>query len=149
MQRLTSGRVFGTHEPLRSLYRALEHDDCLVMAVDGIAGRKLVPVKFLGQQIYVQPTVPRLARQTGCSIIPTFSRLGSENRFEMIVLAPISYREDVDHPDFFQRVMQKIFSAYEPHILADPAQWHLWPFLDIMRLPAESRPEEFINRRQG
>jgi len=147
VQRLTSGRVFGTHEPLRGLYRALGNGDCLALAVDGIAGKKLVPVKFLGHQIYVQPTVPRLVRHTGSTIIPMISRLGSENRYEMVFLAPVSYQEDLDQPDFHQRVMQKIFSTYEPYIQADPAQWHLWPFLDIMRLPAESRPAEFIYRR--
>jgi lauroyl/myristoyl acyltransferase len=120
-----------------------------MLAVDGIAGKKLVPVSFLGQNIFVQPTVVRLARQTNCAIVPFLSLLNAKNYYDMIFLNPISYQEDLDHPDFARRVMQKIYQAFDPHILKDPAQWHLWPYLDIMRLSGEDRPAELVLRSQN
>jgi lauroyl/myristoyl acyltransferase len=149
VQQLASGRVFGTHEPLRDLYRGLRRWETLMLAVDGIAGKKLVPVSFLGHQIFVQPTVARMARQTGCAIVPMISLLNSENYYDLVFSNPIAYQEDLDYPDYAQRVMQSIFQACEPHVLKDPAQWHLWPYLDIMRQAAEDRPEDLVMRSQN
>jgi lauroyl/myristoyl acyltransferase len=107
-----------------------------------------VPVSFLGQRLYVTPMPARLAKKTGCAVVPLLSLLNRERYFEMIFLPSLFYEGDLDHPEFVTQFMQKIFTSMEPFVLRDPAQWHCWPFLKILKLPATERPTEFIHRTE-
>jgi len=142
----TSGQVFPTHRITPALYRALGRSEVTGMTIDGIAGKKLVPVTFLGQRVYVQPSIARLASYSRCSLIPFINLDIGGGHYDTIILPPLHYQEDLNYPDFQIRIMQKAFQVFESYITNDPSQWHSWPFLGIMRMPPKDRPAKYMHR---
>jgi len=137
------GRVYPTFHPLTEIARVLrERQEMFVFPIDGLEGKRLVPVTFLGRRIYAQATIARLAQKTGCVLVPFVTSLSPEDYLDITFLSPLPYEEDLAHPDFLERVMQKAFSLMEPYVRRDPAQWHLWHLLHQMELPPGARNPE-------
>lgn len=77
-------QIVQTDENLRLIVKSLRNNGIIVIAFDGRAGNRWVPVKILKRTAHFSPGPFNLAIKTGAIILPTFVVRGKDNKHRII-----------------------------------------------------------------
>lgn len=100
---------------LRPCYEALQRNELVAIAFDGLDGSKWSEVDFLGTKVRVSTGPFELARRTGATIIPVFVIRNKDNTHRLVFEPALKLSDNhkaQDAASFDARNFAEIFSAY-------------------------------------
>ncbi|MBI4567955.1 MAG: lysophospholipid acyltransferase family protein [Planctomycetes bacterium] len=111
---------------LRSLARALQNGETVVLLVDQAAGSDGAQVEFFGRKCSTQKSVALLALRYDVPIIPSYTWRHGMRFFHTTILdEPLSWERGGSREEEALRVTQAYTSRLEQYIRRHPEQW-LW-----------------------
>ena len=119
---------------LRQMYTLVKTGYNLIVYVDGIQGlaeeneKHLIPITFLGQQIFVPKGAASLSHMINAPMYPMLA-LRRTDKIEVISAPPIIPSKSIHKSDYCTFAMTKIFSLLSSHVMHWPEQWSNWPLL--------------------
>jgi lauroyl/myristoyl acyltransferase len=108
---------------LRTLIRALNNNAVLVIAFDGRAGDKWIPVQLLNRTGYFSPGPFNLAIKTGAQILPTFVVRGKNNRHKIIFEPPMELEITNTKEETLKINTIKFAKIFEKYLLRYPCHF--------------------------
>jgi KDO2-lipid IV(A) lauroyltransferase len=114
---------------LRPVFRVLQENKVLLLALDGREAKNFTAYDFLGQKIQLSPTILRVAQKTGSPVLPLFTWRGDDGRHRVEVHPPLT----AEDPDGKVRQMLTIFEDYVRERPEQYAQYLLATRLASMR----------------
>lgn len=128
----------------------LEKGGSIAIVADHHAGRKGLPVTFLGLPTRAMRTVGLLAWRYNADVaVAGIRRVGLQFKFEVVVEDVIDHTHWADQPDPITYITQRYLRALERIILRDPSQYlwayHRWGKELIEQLQRGERPTNQTN----
>ncbi|MGH7697969.1 MAG: lysophospholipid acyltransferase family protein [Candidatus Dormibacteria bacterium] len=122
-QRLGVGVIPTGPSSARQALRALRRNEVLCLACDIDKGGAGVPVRFLGQEVFLPGGPALLALRTGAPLIPGYMRRLRGGGHESRLLAPLGQPGRGSAVERVAELTQQIATSFEGMIRQDPAQW--------------------------
>jgi len=119
-------------EFMRPLYRCLQNNELLMIAGDGIGGRRnpglnYLPIPFLGRQMLFPPGPARLALSTGAPLIPVFCvQEDGKWHYRVLFEPPIEQQDTGNQQLDVLANIGCIAKAFERYIKRHPDHWMFW-----------------------
>ncbi len=107
----------------REALRALRRDEVLCLACDIDKGGTGVPVRFLGQRVFLPSGPALLALRTGAPVFPGYMRRVPGGGYASGLLAPLPQPAGGDSAQRVAELTQAIAMSFEEMISVDPSQW--------------------------
>lgn len=119
------------NKSLRPAYRALQNNEVLFIAADGIGGIRgigpnYIPVSFLGKTMSFPPGPARMARKTGAAIIPLFCVQQPDWTYKAILEKPIELDETTDSKQDVRDIVLSYTRVFEKYVNKYPDHWMFW-----------------------
>ena len=111
---------------MRRMIRALEAGEIVSIVATSTEGSDLVKGPIFGGWLLVGVGAPRLAALTGAPLLPVFTVRDSENRFRVIVEAPIKVAFDRSPDERCAVAVIEYLERSEPWVREFPEQWRGW-----------------------
>lgn len=123
-------KVISKFHAVRPILRALQAQEAVAILMDqNVLRKEAVFVDFFGRLAATTPVVAAIHLRTGAPILPIFSRLTSDKKYEIKIHEPLLYfdREtSVDSsPKLILQITQVLTKIIEQEIRKTPEQW-LW-----------------------
>lgn len=112
-----------SNQYLGTLIRALNNNAVLVIAFDGRAGDKWIPVQLLNRTGYFSPGPFNLAIKTGAQILPTFVVRGKNNRHKIIFEPPMDLEITNTKEETLKMNTIKFAKIFEKYLLRYPCHF--------------------------
>lgn len=126
-----------TPSGVRHVIRALRNNECAVIVSDRDFFENGREIDFFGTRTTLPPGAVRIARDTGASLIPVFTKRGINNVHEVGILEPMYIERTADVDADVDRGMRDLVPILEKAISGQLEQWvmfqRVWP-----QLPPES-----------
>jgi len=108
---------------IRSVLTELKKGDGVAILIDQWAGDEGIWIEFFGEKTSTTSIPARLAKKTGCALIPAFCLRRSVGQYEIHLGAPYIY--DDASPEWEVRITKELNQLLEEQIRRYPEQW-LW-----------------------
>ncbi|MFW6075757.1 MAG: lysophospholipid acyltransferase family protein [Chloroflexota bacterium] len=116
---------------VRRITRLLRSDGMLLVAGDRDVTGSGIPVRFFGTETPLPPGPIVLAMRTGAALVPAYTVRSASNRSRVVVGPELRLACTGDWEVDLRTNLQRMASAMEPMIAADPGQWavlqRVWP----------------------
>ncbi|MCO5214689.1 MAG: hypothetical protein M9950_00785 [Thermomicrobiales bacterium] len=126
-----------TPSGIRHVIRALRNNECAVIVGDRDFFENGHEVEYFGHKATLPPGAVRIARDTGATIVPIFTRRNRDNTHQIHIHPAIQIEKTSDVNADVDRGMQQLVPVLEAGILGCLEQWvmfqRVWP-----ELPPES-----------
>jgi lauroyl/myristoyl acyltransferase len=116
---------------LRPAYEALQNNEILMIAADGIggirgAGKNYLPIRFLGKTMMFPPGPARIARKTGSAILPLFCIEQATGKYKTVIGKPIDQQVTNDRDSDVRTNVERYVRIFEEYINRYPDHWMFW-----------------------
>jgi len=108
----------------RDVIRRLRNNECVGILIDQWAGAEGVWVEFFGRGTSTTTLPARLARKTGCQLMPAYCLREPGGFYTIQMDDPIVFPPE-DDPDWEKKVTQSLSERLEAQIRKRPEQW-IW-----------------------
>ncbi|MDP6522865.1 MAG: lysophospholipid acyltransferase family protein [Kiritimatiellia bacterium] len=116
---------------LRPAYRALQNNEVLFIASDGIGGIRgigpnYLPVPFLGKTMSFPPGPARMARKTGAALIPLLCLQQQDWTYKAVLEKPVEVVQTENSKQDVQNIVLRYTEVFEKYISKYPDHWMFW-----------------------
>jgi len=108
----------------RDVLRRLKNNECVGILIDQWAGAEGVWVDFFGRGTSTTTLPARLAKKTGCQLMPAYCLREPGGFYTLQMDEPVEFPAD-DHPNWEEEVTQTLSRRLEAQIRKRPEQW-MW-----------------------
>jgi len=108
---------------LGSVVKALKGNGIVVIAFDGRAGNKFIPVNFFDRIAEFSPGPFRLAIRTGATILPTFTVRKKDDHHRIIIEPPLELEITNDNEETLKINTVKYVKIFERYLLDYPCHF--------------------------
>jgi KDO2-lipid IV(A) lauroyltransferase len=108
---------------MKSIYRALENGEVVLLAADRNIQGEGMPLCFFGKQTQMPVGVAELALRTGAALMPAFSAHLEGGRFQVKIEKPLQVTRSGNYDDDVRRLSAQLITHIEDSIRAYPEQW--------------------------
>ncbi len=108
------------NKSVRPIYRALQQNEIVVIALDGIIGKKRIPMPFLNKSIHLSAGSPELAYNTGALILPVFIVRQKNGRHRIIIHREVPFEKYDSKQGFVLAYMNYFRSLMAYYVLRHP-----------------------------
>ena len=106
---------------LRSILSELRHNHLVAIAIDQWAGNEGLWIDFFTTPTSTTSLPARLAKRTGCALIPAFCIRTASGRYKIYMEQEVSFNKDDDA--YIVEATRQLNRLLEKKILAFPEQW--------------------------
>jgi len=105
---------------VRRIYRALEHNEIVVIALDGVIGGSRMAVPFLNGEILLSTGAAALSYTTGAPSLPIFIVREKNNRHKMIIHGPIEFDRGIGKEEYIRKWIWAFALIFEEYVRKHP-----------------------------
>ncbi len=106
---------------IRGALTELQENHVVAILIDQWAGREGIWIDFFGAPTSTTSLPARLAKKTGCLLVPAYCLRKGTGKYEILVLPPVPLPED--ESDWETNVTRSLNEMLEKHIRQYPDQW--------------------------
>lgn len=105
---------------VRRIYRALENNEIVVIALDGVIGGSRMAVPFLNGEILLSTGAAALSYSTGAPSLPIFIVREKNNRHKMIIHDPIEFDRRIGKEEYVRKWIWGFALLFEEYVRKYP-----------------------------
>ncbi|MEE2751323.1 MAG: hypothetical protein VX519_07825, partial [Myxococcota bacterium] len=121
---------------VRHLYRCLENNELVGIALEGRIGRRFEKVEFLGREALLNPGPYKLACSTGAALVPALCHSPANGR-NVCTFRPPVFPEKRSPRELLEICLKQ---AVEPFLRSHPSDYGLWLAHCRMRAGVDDHP---------
>ncbi len=114
----------------RQLMNLLKQNEIICITGDGILGKKLLPIKFLGHTRLFSTGMVSLARLSGASILPIFCIENGDGNVCLIIEPPIKTEGNAGREEELESSVAEYAGLLESYIRRYPEKYRSWHHLE-------------------
>jgi len=113
---------------LRPVFRALNKNEIVVIAVDGPIGNKRIGTKFFNCTANFSPTAMTLSLKTGAPVVPAFVIRGQNNRHRIVIEKPLNVNVDDGAAEeaAVEKTLKDFTNILEKYVWEHPGHYVDW-----------------------
>ncbi len=121
------------HKPL---YKALQKNEIVVVALDGVLGRERLFCDFLAGSLGLSTGPASLAHRTGSALLPEFAIRGSDNRHRVTMHPPLDVSTELDRETFIRQWCERFARLFAAQVRQHPDHYARFLFT-LRKYPVE------------
>lgn len=136
LRRETGAITIAKRNSVKAILSELKQNQVVAILIDQWAGQEGIWVDFFGSPTSTTSIPARLAKKTGCALVPAYCLRKSSGSYQIQVHAPIDFRSE--HEAWEQETTLRLNQLLEEQIRNRPGQW-FWAHRRWKAKPAHSR----------